>query len=216
MGRCASPFRKKTRKVGARPPSATLLTPCPWSKQAHDDAHGERFKALVGLSQKAAAAGDTNLASMRRLLMVVLVLAIGVGLGFLAWRARPQEVPRQADALEQYFYARTLWFEPGFRARGAERQRWLREAVRGMQAVVDYFPERQAVVTRTLAEYDSGLAYRGMGETARAREAFLRVRDARRFTQERGPDALHAAGRNTLNVIIDAAQRQLRELDGRV
>jgi hypothetical protein len=150
---------------------------------------------------------------MRRLFVALGLIAL-VALGAaVAWRMRPEAVPRKADALEQYFYARTTWFDEGFRAHGAERQHLLRQAVGGLQAVVEYFPEPDAVVTRALAEYDTGLCYQAMGETERARAAFQRARDFRRFVHDGGK--MHPAGRDSLEVIVESSKQRLRELEGR-
>lgn len=148
---------------------------------------------------------------LRRAIALLLIAAIAAGAAFLVSRTVPAAVPRKASALEQYFYARETWFEPGFRLKGSERQRTLQDAVRGMQAVVERFPDNDAVVTRALAEYDTGLCYRTLGETDRAREAFLRVRDYKRFTSA----ATHPSGRDALEALLEAARERLRDLDGR-
>lgn len=160
---------------------------------------------------------------MRRYLRpVTLSIVLGVGLFFAAWQLKTSTIPLQADVLDQYFYARTNFLEPGFRARGTERQRMLHQAVNALRLVVEKFPAPQAIPTRALAEYDSGLCYRAMGETERAREAFIRVREYRRYVPPyRGMDAdldapwMHPAGQDTLRVIVDAALHQIRQIDGR-
>ena len=148
---------------------------------------------------------------MRRIITPLLLVAVVCCTAALWPRLRPDPIPLKADALEQYFYARETWLEPGFRLKGSERQRLLREALRGLQVVVEAFPGDEAVVTRALAEYDSGTCYRALGETDRAREAFLRVRDYKRYITTR----LHPSGRDELEALLEAARERLREVDGR-
>lgn len=149
---------------------------------------------------------------MRRAIALLLLVAIAASAAVLISRTGPLPIPPKASALEQYFYARETWFEPGFRLKGSERQRMLQNAVRGLQAVVERFPSDDAMVTRALAEYDTGLCYRTLGESDRAREAFLRVRDYKRFTGS----ATHPSGRDALDALLEAARERLRELDGRL
>lgn len=146
-----------------------------------------------------------------RLIPLLVLLLIGGGAALVLRTSRPTAIERKQDVLEQYFHARTTWLEPGFRQRGNERQRLLRDAVRGMQAVIDGFPSDDAAVTRALAEYDIGLCYRTLGETDRAREAFLRVRDYKRFSSS----GMHPSGRDALDALLEAARERLRELNAR-
>lgn len=140
----------------------------------------------------------------------LLLVVATVTAAALALTHHTDDVPLQADALEQYFYARSKWFEPAFKKHGDERQTLLRQAIVGLQAVIHRFPERPAVTTRALAQYDCGVCYRALGETWRAREAFLRVRDYRRYFMP--GVSMHTAGRDTLRVIVDAADARIREL----
>ena len=146
-----------------------------------------------------------------RLIPLLIVLLIGGCAALVLRTTRQPPIERKADVLEQYFHARATWFEPGFRQRGSERQRLLRDAVRGMKAVIDGFPSDDAAVVRALAEYDIGLCYRALGETERAREAFLRVRDYKRFCSS----SMHASGRDALDALLKAARDRLRELNMR-
>ena len=149
---------------------------------------------------------------LRSTSLLVVAIALAALAGLSCGKKREPLVPRKENALEQYFYARATWLEPGFKRRGNERQRQLRLAIEGMREVIDGFPQDDAVVTRALAEYDTGLCYRALGETDRAREAYLRVRDYKRFSLQ---PSLHQSARDELNAIIDAAHERVRELEGR-
>jgi len=141
---------------------------------------------------------------LRLLFVVVAVLALA-GCGSTA------DVPRQEDAVTQYDYARATWYDPAFDVQGSARQERLRQAVDGFQAVVRYFPDdAQAVTTRALAEYYTGLCRLQLGETERARAAFMRCRDAQRQATDA---SLHPAARATLRTILDQAREQIRRLD---
>lgn len=139
-----------------------------------------------------------------------LVLALFAAL-LLTGCGQTEEVPRQPDAVAQFFYARETWYAPAFSVQGKDRQARLRQAVEGFQAVVRYFPEDSAVTTRVLAEYYTGLCRMQLGETDRARAAFMRCRDVQ--AQANGNSGLHEAGRATLRTIMDQAREQIRRLD---
>ncbi len=133
-------------------------------------------------------------------------------------QARHGHVPRQADAVSQYFYARHEWYEPAMRQRGDERARLLRLAVDGFAAVALYFPADESVTTRSLASYYQGLCHLDLGETDRARQDFIHCRDLL-TDAERAPahgnngERMHAAGHATLRALAEAARHQMHELD---
>ncbi len=150
------------------------------------------------------------------LALAVLVSVVVLG-GWFVLRSRlvlpwSGKMTLQVDAMSQFEYARTRFFEPGFRAHGDRRQFLLSRAIEALTMVVTRFPQPLSCTTRALAEYDTGLCYCALGEVHRGRNAFLRVVDDRRYTVS--GSRMPAAGKDTLRTLIAAAQAQIRQLKG--
>lgn len=144
---------------------------------------------------------------MSRFCLVVLSVLLAFLVG-----CRQDEIPRQPDAVGQYLYAHDECYVPALDETGEEKSRRLRRAARAFQAVVERFPEDSSATTRALAEYYTGVCQAMLGESGRAREAFLRCRDYRRLAEG---DHFAAPGRVTILAIVAGAREQLRRLDGR-
>ena len=138
------------------------------------------------------------------LLAVIAVVALAV-----LWGCSPWSV-RKSSALEQYFYARDEFVVPAFNAHGKKRKNLLRRAISALQVVTTDFSENQSLLTRALAEHDVGLCFVELGETERARQAFLRCQD---FKHHLSGQSLPASARTYLRTIVDDAREQRKKLD---
>ena len=81
-------------------------------------------------------------------------------------------IPRQSNALDQFYHAMETYYFPASKAIGDERKKLAKQAAESLAAVWEYFPNCKSQLILMEAYYYQGMSFVELGESKKAMEAF--------------------------------------------
>jgi tetratricopeptide (TPR) repeat protein len=121
------------------------------------------------------------------------------------WREADFDVPRKESVVKQYFFAVDEFLKPAYKAKGAEGEALLKKSIIAMTRLIEWFREERDMPTACVAQFQIAEAYKRLGDTARAKEAYKKCLDYKRYAKDPPEDMADT----TILTIIRSSNEEL-------